>query len=90
MTATWTIFSFFLLSLLADYDLSHVKALSQQNLSRRDAITAAAFGVFVAPSPAFAAPDCFKDCMKNCKLIAPKDPDYCLGNCKSYCEQDDR
>lgn len=44
----------------------------------------------MAPFPALAAPDCFKDCMKNCKLIAPKDPEYCLGNCKSYCEQDDR
>ena len=42
------------------------------------------------PAPALAAPDCFKDCMKNCKLIAPKDPDYCTANCKDYCEQDDR
>jgi hypothetical protein len=42
------------------------------------------------PLPAFAEPECFKDCFKNCKLIAPKDPDYCLATCKEYCEQDDR
>lgn len=47
-------------------------------------------GVAVTPLPAFAAPDCFKDCVKNCKQIAPKDPDYCIATCKDYCEQDDR
>ena len=31
------------------------------------------------PLPAIAAPDCFKDCMKNCKEIAPKDPEYCTA-----------
>ena len=35
-------------------------------------------------------PDCMTDCVKNCKLIAPKDPGYCLENCKTYCAQEDR
>lgn len=62
---------------------------SRTTLSRRAAL-GTAFGAMLAPLPALAEPDCFKDCIKNCKLIAPKDPDYCLANCKSYCEQDDR
>jgi hypothetical protein len=62
---------------------------SRISVSRRSALMTA-FGVMVAPSSALAAPDCFQDCMKNCKLIAPQDPDYCLANCKGYCEQDDR
>lgn len=37
-----------------------------------------------------AAPDCMKDCLKNCKEIAPKDPAYCIENCKDYCDQPDR
>mmetsp|Transcript_3186 Transcript_3186/g.3823 ORF Transcript_3186/g.3823 Transcript_3186/m.3823 type:complete len:171 (+) Transcript_3186:88-600(+) len=41
-------------------------------------------------SPANAATDCMKDCLKNCKQVAPKDPEYCLENCRGYCDQDDR
>lgn len=37
-----------------------------------------------------APPDCMTDCVKSCKLIAPKDPEYCLDSCKSYCAQPDR
>eukprot|EP00577_Skeletonema_sp_RCC1716_P027066 CAMPEP_0113392688 /NCGR_PEP_ID=MMETSP0013_2-20120614/11430_1 /TAXON_ID=2843 ORGANISM="Skeletonema costatum, Strain 1716" /NCGR_SAMPLE_ID=MMETSP0013_2 /ASSEMBLY_ACC=CAM_ASM_000158 /LENGTH=156 /DNA_ID=CAMNT_0000276121 /DNA_START=20 /DNA_END=490 /DNA_ORIENTATION=- /assembly_acc=CAM_ASM_000158 len=37
-----------------------------------------------------AAPDCFKDCIKECKLIAPKDPEYCQSSCSDYCSQTDR
>ena len=37
-----------------------------------------------------AAPDCFTDCIKNCKLIAPKDPEYCQSSCSEYCAQTDR
>mmetsp|Transcript_13646 Transcript_13646/g.19430 ORF Transcript_13646/g.19430 Transcript_13646/m.19430 type:complete len:158 (+) Transcript_13646:56-529(+) len=37
-----------------------------------------------------AAPDCFTDCVKNCKLIAPKDPEYCQSSCSDYCAQTDR
>ena len=47
-------------------------------------------GAVATPFPAFAKPECFKDCFKNCKIIAPKDPDYCLATCKEYCKQDDR
>lgn len=63
-------------------------------ISRRAAIYTAsqilAGGALVIPLPAFAAADCFQDCFKNCKQIAPKDPDYCTATCKDYCEQDDR
>jgi hypothetical protein len=35
--------------------------------------------------------DCIKDCMANCKLIAPKDTSgYCQENCIDYCAQPDR
>ena len=34
--------------------------------------------------------DCFQDCFKNCKQIAPKDQQYCLDTCKEYCDQTDR
>jgi hypothetical protein len=72
------------------YSFRQPQPRNSSPLSRRDAL-AAAFGVIVvAPLPAFAAADCFKDCMQSCKAIAPKDPDYCLANCKGYCEQDDR
>ncbi|KAL7490485.1 hypothetical protein ACHAWT_000066 [Skeletonema menzelii] len=37
-----------------------------------------------------AAPDCFTDCIKNCKLIAPKDTEYCQSSCSEYCAQTDR
>ena len=37
-----------------------------------------------------AAPDCFSDCLKNCKLIAPKDTEYCTSSCTDYCAQTDR
>ncbi|KAL3797181.1 hypothetical protein ACHAW5_006043 [Stephanodiscus triporus] len=37
-----------------------------------------------------AATDCFTDCLKNCKLIAPKDDQYCQGSCQEYCAQPDR
>jgi hypothetical protein len=45
-----------------------------------------------APTPADAKPnDCLADCMKNCKLIAPKDDgSYCRDSCDDYCSQTDR
>lgn len=52
--------------------------------------SAAAVALAALPEVANAAPDCMKDCLKNCSLIAPKDPAYCKQNCDSYCEQDDR
>ena len=48
------------------------------------------FTVCVAPGVASAAPDCMTDCLKSCNLIAPKDPEYCLSNCQSYCDQPSR
>lgn len=47
--------------------------------------------LFSDPSPAHAAKtECMTDCLKNCKLIAPKDPGYCNDNCSAYCAQEDR
>ena len=43
-----------------------------------------------APLVANAAPDCMTDCIKSCKLIAPKDVGYCTDTCTSYCDQTDR
>lgn len=46
--------------------------------------------LLTAPATSNAAVDCFTDCFKNCKLIAPKDPEYCQSSCKEYCDQPDR
>jgi hypothetical protein len=39
---------------------------------------------------AHAAEDCYADCFKNCKAIAPKDTEYCEFTCNEYCSQPDR
>jgi hypothetical protein len=61
----------------------------RQMLSRAAALFVVAA---VAAPPANAAPtDCLADCMKNCKLIAPKDDgSYCRETCDDYCSQTDR
>jgi hypothetical protein len=87
---SWTFGWKILFLLLVETKLS---VLSFSIPTSRRAVLAAAgvtFTVAVAPSMILAAPDCFSDCLKNCKLIAPKDPDYCNENCVSYCEQSDR
>lgn len=50
------------------------------------------FGAITAfrPFPSEAATDCFSDCFKNCKIIAPQNPEYCTSNCRDYCDQPDR
>ena len=58
-------------------------------------VAAPVVGIAVAsasqPQPAAAKEaDCFEDCFKNCKLIAPRDQQYCLDTCKDYCDQPDR
>ena len=58
-------------------------------------VAAPVIGIAVAswsqPHPAAAKEvDCFDDCFQNCKLIAPKDQQYCLDTCKDYCDQPDR
>lgn len=66
------------------------------NTVNRRSILATAFGAALGVGMSFpedaaaAQTDCMSDCLKNCKLIAPKDPGYCLENCKSYCAQEDR
>mmetsp|Transcript_30141 Transcript_30141/g.34712 ORF Transcript_30141/g.34712 Transcript_30141/m.34712 type:complete len:180 (+) Transcript_30141:88-627(+) len=54
------------------------------------AIATTLVGINSVPLEANAKADCMSDCLKECKLIAPKDPGYCLGNCKDYCSQEDR
>lgn len=69
----------------------HSYNVPARGITRRDWLcTSVAGALLVAPSAAHAAADCFTDCMKNCKLIAPKDPAYCQDNCRDYCDQDDR
>ncbi|VEU40596.1 unnamed protein product [Pseudo-nitzschia multistriata] len=70
---------------------------SQTWQSRRDsfasimgAATIAGAAVLGSPAPASAEPDCFKDCLKNCLIIAPQDKTYCTDTCTSYCAQTDR
>jgi hypothetical protein len=67
---------------------------SDVSISRRSALLTVGGmltgGAFLNPPSAWAAPDCFKDCLKNCKLIAPKDPEYCKASCDEYCAQEDR
>mmetsp|Transcript_16562 Transcript_16562/g.29968 ORF Transcript_16562/g.29968 Transcript_16562/m.29968 type:complete len:187 (+) Transcript_16562:81-641(+) len=53
-------------------------------------VAAAATAVAGAPLEANAAADCMKECFKQCKLIAPKDPEYCQSSCGEYCKQSDR
>ena len=64
-----------------------------QSTSRRKIIegVVASIGISMfSPGKANAKADCVTDCLKKCKLIAPKDPAYCLQNCRDYCEQEDR
>eukprot|EP00542_Grammatophora_oceanica_P018010 CAMPEP_0194048598 /NCGR_PEP_ID=MMETSP0009_2-20130614/27821_1 /TAXON_ID=210454 /ORGANISM="Grammatophora oceanica, Strain CCMP 410" /LENGTH=167 /DNA_ID=CAMNT_0038694517 /DNA_START=128 /DNA_END=631 /DNA_ORIENTATION=+ len=67
----------------------------QKQMNRRQAISAT-FGMFTGAAlaktvpPSWAATDCMQDCLKNCNLIAPKDPAYCKDNCDSYCAQEGR
>ena len=42
------------------------------------------------PTAASAKPDCYTDCLKNCKSIAPNNMDYCQNSCIEYCQQPDR
>jgi hypothetical protein len=64
----------------------------RQMLSRAAALFVVAAAAAAAPPTANAAPtDCLGDCMKNCKLIAPKDDgSYCRETCDDYCSQTDR
>ena len=60
-------------------------------MSRRAALgLIGASPLVMTPLVSHAATDCYSDCLKNCKAIAPKDTAYCTENCKAYCEQDDR
>jgi hypothetical protein len=40
--------------------------------------------------PAYAAKDCYLDCITNCNRVAPGSGEYCKSSCNSYCLQDDR
>ena len=67
-------------------------SLSLMSASRRSFLcwTTTAVVSSVAIEPALAEADCFTDCFKNCRMIAPKDLSYCQVTCKEYCDQTDR
>jgi len=82
-----------------DYDDNLNNDIIESSISRRSyllqkaaTVSFAALGIDLlsGPSPAVAKTDCMADCLKNCKLIAPKDPAYCNGSCSEYCAQEDR
>jgi hypothetical protein len=56
----------------------------------RTSISAATCAAVLVPAPASAKPDCYTDCLKNCKTIAPNNMDYCQNSCIEYCQQPDR
>jgi hypothetical protein len=80
------------LSLFTLFLVSDSYALSLSNTSRRSFLgwTTTAVVFSAANEPALAEADCFTDCFKNCRMIAPKDLSYCQENCKEYCDQTDR
>lgn len=77
------------LAVLSALGGSHALSMSPR-MSRRAAIGLIGAGPLVTPFVSHGATDCYSDCLKNCKAIAPKDSAYCTENCKSYCDQDDR
>lgn len=81
-----------LLNLLLILGTSLALSTRPAAMNRRAALglIGAAAPLVTSPLASLAAADCYSDCMKNCKLIAPKDSSYCTENCKAYCEQDDR
>lgn len=50
----------------------------------------AAFWTTAPQSAAAAQADCYTDCLKNCKILAPQDAGYCQDTCTDYCAQPDR
>ena len=57
--------------------------IEDETSSRRNFValsTASLVSMWLRPSEANAVPDCMKDCVKNCKLIAPK---VCIFVCKN-------
>jgi hypothetical protein len=64
------------------------------DVSRRQWYMATALVVVAVVVPATSASarqaDCFADCFKNCKAIAPQNPAYCQSECRDYCDQPDR
>ncbi|KAG7353155.1 Tat twin-arginine translocation pathway signal sequence protein [Nitzschia inconspicua] len=72
---------------------SPIENSSRRGFMKTSLIGSAALGCGILSSlalPAWAVADCFEDCFKNCKKVAPKDPEYCIENCKDYCAQEDR
>lgn len=62
------------------------RAAMHQSLTKVAALASPIAILLGAPSSASAA-DCYKDCLKSCTEIAPKDPEYCEYNCKDFCDQ---
>lgn len=69
---------------------SFSSSTDRRSVLRQILISSTATTSLIPAATAWAAPDCYSDCFKNCKLIAPKDLDYCKSTCQEYCEQPDR
>lgn len=76
--------------LLLFFALLQQRCLSLSTIVHRRAALASLVITAQSPGIASAAPDCYTDCLKNCRLIAPNDTSYCRENCRDYCEQTDR
>mmetsp|Transcript_37250 Transcript_37250/g.57205 ORF Transcript_37250/g.57205 Transcript_37250/m.57205 type:complete len:190 (+) Transcript_37250:3-572(+) len=88
-----------LLSLSEKNEYSSSSSSPSSLCHRRDMLKNVAMGsgmfmfgmMFAGGAPAAAAQaDCYNDCFKNCKLIAPQDVKYCGRECTDYCELPDR
>eukprot|EP00571_Detonula_confervacea_P017478 CAMPEP_0172303460 /NCGR_PEP_ID=MMETSP1058-20130122/4994_1 /TAXON_ID=83371 /ORGANISM="Detonula confervacea, Strain CCMP 353" /LENGTH=173 /DNA_ID=CAMNT_0013014281 /DNA_START=96 /DNA_END=617 /DNA_ORIENTATION=- len=73
----------------SDNDTTSSRRSFMTNISAT-AATLFSSAIVFGSSEANAATDCMSDCLQSCKLIAPKDPQYCQSNCQSYCDQPDR
>ena len=75
---------------------AEASTMAVNTFSRRQAIltsvasAATILGSVGFPEISSAVADCYDDCLKNCKKIAPNDPDFCRNNCIDYCNQEDR
>jgi len=74
-------------------DANNLKNVNDASTSRRSVIASfllMSTAILPGTANAFGEPDCLTDCLKNCRLIAPKDTAYCNENCQAYCAQTDR
>mmetsp|Transcript_11610 Transcript_11610/g.17510 ORF Transcript_11610/g.17510 Transcript_11610/m.17510 type:complete len:149 (+) Transcript_11610:106-552(+) len=74
----------------------HMVCSGMESVSRRSALAsilgagvisnyALSASAVIAPVDSLKESDCLRDCLKECKEIAPKDPAYCTDQCASFC-----